>query len=455
MNFRTTLILALIFVIGVAGVILMNKQEQRQEKIKEIEGKLLNVDKEKIKEIMLEPSGIHVVREDDGWKIVEPIETEGDKGSINAIANMFGWAKIERSISDDPSEYAEFGLDPVRGKMIVIHEDGTDTLYLGDKSPIGSYVFARKSGAPTVFLTTTSLKTYIEKKLFDLRDKRVLAFEKNQVRAIHLKNGHGSFELEKEGGKWHLKKPMDTRADETEVNKILNRLNSARAKEFVEEEPSDLKKYGLHRPKVSVALLLGENKAQKTLLIGKKKEKRYFAKDESRKPVFLVDSSFVAVLNTDLKKLRGKKLADFVNSDVTKWEITFDDTTVVCEKDTASTWRITAPVEREAKSWKISSVNSAVTTLKVIDFVDDSPRSLKKYGLDKPRLTAKFYKDDELLLELLIGKKTGDDKVYVKTGDSKSVYTVKESVYESLHVDIKDISKEPKESSDSKNNDST
>jgi len=178
MNFKTTIVLALIFVVGLAAVLMMNKHEAKVEEQKKVEGKLLDIDKDKVKEIILEPSGIHAVKDSSNeWKIIEPVKTDGDKSSINAIANMFSWAKIDRVVSSDTSDYAEFGLKPERGKMIIVHDAGSDTIYLGDKTPTKSYVFARKNSSPDVFLTTTSLQTYIEKKLFDLRDKRVLAFE--------------------------------------------------------------------------------------------------------------------------------------------------------------------------------------------------------------------------------------------------------------------------------------
>lgn len=444
MKFRTTLILALIFVIGVAGAMLLNKQDKKKDEEKKIEEKLLNVDKNKISEIYLEPSGIHVVKDSSEWKIVAPIETEGEKSSIDAIANLFNWAKTERVVSSDPNDYPQFGLKPPRGTMIIVHDGASDTLFIGDKSPTGSFVFARKAGSPDVFLTTTSLQSNVEKKLFDLRNKRVLGFEKKDVKSLDLKNRNGFFSLEKDGSAWKLLKPIKLNADASEVNKIVNRLLSARVKEFVDENPKKMGKYGLVKPTATVELFLGENRAKKTLLIGKKHDGKYYARDDSRKPVFLVDSSFVNVMIPNIKKLRNKKLADFIPSAVDSLQIEFSDTTIACKKDTANQWLIKQPIQRKAKNWKITPIASAVANLKAEEFVSDAPKSLARYGLAKPQVKARLYSKGKLLSEILVGKKHGDKQVYLKTGDSKSVYLVKDSILKELKLNLKEISEEPK-----------
>ncbi len=445
MNFKTTGILALVLAIGIFAVVLLNKQDEKKEEMKKTQGKLLAVEKQDVSEIILEPSGIHCVKDSNEWKITAPIETDGDKGSIDAIANMFSWMRVERTISSDPAEYSVYGLDPERGKMIIVHKDGADTLYLGDKSPTGSYVFARKSGSPDVFLTSTTLKANIEKTLFNLRNKNVLGFEKHKVRAFDLKCKNGVFSLKRSGGKWKLVDDGEYDADKSEIDKILNRLHSERAKEFVDENPGNLRKYGLHKPGVRIDLMLGENLAKKSLLIGARRNGDYYAKDESRKPVFLVDSSFVNLLNPDLYTLRKKDLADFSNSDVNKLELEFSGQLIVCNKDTSGTWMVQKPEPRKAKSWKISSITRKAAQLEVVKFVDDKPSSLGKYGLDRPRVHAKFYKDDELLLDVLLGKKEGDN-VYAKLADEAPVYLVEKEVLETWTPKLDDISEQPEPS---------
>ncbi len=445
MNFKTTGLFALVLAVGILAVVLLDKQDEKKEETEKLEKKLLAVEKQDISELILEPSGIHCVKDSNEWKIVAPVETDGDKSAIESIANMFSWMNIERTISSDPAEYSQFGLAPEVGKLIVIHKDGVDTLFLGDKSPTGSYVFARKGGSPDVFLTSTTLKSNVEKTLFNLRNKKALSFEKVNVRSFTLSCDAGVFDLEKVAGSWKIKKESSLDADQSEVDKILNRLNSERAKEFVDEEPANLRKYGLDKPKVKVDLFLGENRAKKSLLIGSLATKGYYAKDESRKPVFILDTSFVNILDTDLYTLRKKDLADFSSTDVTKLELEFSGQLIVCNKDTSGTWMVTKPEPRKAKSWEISSITRKAAQLEVVKFVDDEPSSLARYGLDKPSVSAKFYRDDSLLLDVLIGKKDGDN-YYAKLADKPSVYLIEKEVYETWTPKLDDIAEKPEPS---------
>jgi hypothetical protein len=443
MNFKTTLILALVFVVGITSVLLMNKSDEKKEEQKQLEGKLLNIEKENITEIYIGPGGIHAVKEGQEWKIKAPVETDGDKSSIESITGMFDFANIERTVSAEPSEYSTFGLDPVLGTLIVTHTDGIDTLYVGEKTPTGSFVFARRSGSPEVMMTTTSLETNTTKSLFDLRNKKILGFEKDAIKSFELKNKTGTYNFDNNGTEWIFTNPFDGKADKSEVDKIVNRLNTESAKEFVDEEPTDLGQYGLAKPSYTIQLLLGENKASKSLLIGKLVNDKYFAKDESRKPVFTVDTAFVSLLNADLNTLRNKKLANFVSTDVDRMKINFADTTFICENDTSDNWLIKSPINQKAKSWKITTINSAIANLQVKEFVNDSPTSLGRYGLNNPQVTGEFYKGDELLIKVLVGNNVGDGLVYLKTAGAKSVYSVDDAILSKLKVDVKDVSEEP------------
>ncbi|MBD3384793.1 DUF4340 domain-containing protein [candidate division KSB1 bacterium] len=441
MNFKTTLILGLVLAVGVVLVLFVDKQDKEREEQKELEEKLLVIEKENINELYLQPSGIHVVRDTlmDTWKITGPVQTEADKQAIDDILNVLNRAKTERAISSDSSEYHVFGLDPARGKLVLVHNGQQDTLFIGDENPTGSFVFARKSGTPQVFLTTTTLKTHIEKNLFDLRDKRALAFEKNQVMGLDLKNPQGSFSLERDMGFWTLTSPLETRADKSTVDQILNQLSSAKAKKFVDESPASGRAYGLDSPRYLLDLYIGADNAKKTLTLGDAIDATFYAKDESRKPVFTVDSSFVHKLDVDLYELRYKKLSEVTSGQVNKLILDYVDSTIVCEKDTAGNWMITEPIIQPAKSWKISSVNSAIGRLEAKKFVSQAPKSLRPYGLAKPQLRATFYdKEDNKIAELMFGKDKGD-QVYAKSENLKPVVLVDKDIVDDLYVSLDDL----------------
>ncbi|MBN2354476.1 DUF4340 domain-containing protein, partial [candidate division KSB1 bacterium] len=307
----------------------------------------------------------------------------------------------------------------------------------------GSNVYARIAGSPDVFMTTTSLNSNVEKSLFDFRDKKILPFEKNQVNGVEIRNRKGRFVLDKEGAYWDIVSPVNMRADASKINTILDRTSYQSAKSFIEEDPRNLKEYGLQNPSMELTLILGENRAKKTLLIGDLEYGTYYGRDEAKSPVFTIDTSYVSLLNVSIADLRNKKLTDFSTADIDRVEIKVADSLYICVRDSANEWSVATPVQGKAKSWKISSILTDVAALKAEAFVDDAPKSLRPYGLDAPRVQLKLFQQDNLLCETLFGKNKDDKLIYCKTGDEKTVALVKKESFDKANIKLNDIFEPP------------
>lgn len=439
MRFRNTLILAVILILGIVSVKYLNKKDANREESKKSDEKILAIDAGKIQEIWLQPGEVHAVRDSAEWRLICPIQTAGDKSTLDAIVNMFDWAKKDRIISSDPQEYEDFGLRPERGRLILKHEAALDTVYIGDKNPTGAFVFARKSGSADVFLTTTSLETNTQKTLFDLRDKSALAFTTEQVVQAELNSAKSQLTFIKEGSEWQISSPRELAAENSKINDLLNKVSNQRASSFEDENPSNLKKYGLDKPAVAFHVYLGVQRAQKTLLIGKQDGASFYARDESRLPVFKVDTSFVHSLQVTLQDVRSKKPAVFNATFVSKVIVRQNDSTFVFQKDTSNTWVMNAPTSGKIKGWKITTLVSDIEMMQASAFVSDDPTSLQPYGLVKPQVRCELYQQDQLLVSVQLGKKKDNDNIYANASSSATVYAVKKEILEKLTIHLADL----------------
>ena len=371
--------------------------------------------------------------------LLAPIRTDADQAIFDAIASMFDWAKAERVISSDPKEYASFGLLPPRSVLVVSSAAQADTLFLGDASQIGSFVYARKASLPDVFLASNSMWTNTAKTLFDARDKSILHFEQSQVERVEIKTDKGLFYLSGEGGEWKIDSPKSCRADGRKVTELLNSAQNQKTTQFIEEEPHDLRRYGLDDPAIQLRIGYGSADAPKVLSIGKFVDGAYYAREEARLPVFTVDSSFVRGLRLGLNDLRDKKMVQFSSSQVNEIELTVGDSTFICRKDTAGNWALRAPVAMPARSWKISSLISDVELLTAEDFADDLPASLKPFGLDQPRIRCKLMQNGAAVADLMIGANKDAALLYAKTGSSATVYLTRRAIFDKLNVRLTDL----------------
>ncbi len=439
MRFRTTLILALILILGILGVVYMNKKDQSAQNEKSADEKIVDYSGDEINAIGIWPAGFQAVRDSGGWSMQLPLRLRGDKNSWDAIASMFGWAKKERIVSSSPAEYASFGLLPPRAVLVLQAKGKTDTLYIGEDAAIGSLVYARKAGTPEVFLATSSLWGNLNKSLFDLRDKAVLDFESSSVHTLEIKIGKDLFKLGKEDNNWKIISPGTYPADQNKVSALLNALQYQKAARFVEENPRDLQAYGLDQPMIQYTLGRSPSSDPLMLAIGRAEGAQFYTRDGARPALFTVDSSFVNTLKVTLNDLRDKQLLHLSVTSVDGLELSVGDTTFVCQKDTAGSWTLTRPKAGRLRDWKISGLVSEIANTAAERFVSDAAPTLHPFGLDKPRIRCRVTQKGALLGELLLGKEVGGDVLYAKTGSGPAVYLVKRTLFEQLNVKSTDL----------------
>jgi len=78
-------------------------------------------------------------------------------------------------------------------------------------------------------------------------------------------------------GRWEITRPIKGRADVVTIMELLSKISDGEIKAFIDENPKDLKTYGLNPPKVQLNFWASgekENKAGTVLLLGDKDIKK-------------------------------------------------------------------------------------------------------------------------------------------------------------------------------------
>jgi hypothetical protein len=432
---RKLIVLLVIFLGLLAYVYFFEiRGEKQQQAKKDKEELLISLDKSQVKGLSFLPEGIIIEKDSARWKVQAPISDEADGSTIESILDAFSWLKKGRFVADNPGDFKKFGLTPYRYALVIRQSKSSDTLLLGDNNLDNTDVFYRKSGSNQVFLVPTSLKTNVTKSLFDLRDKSVLKFEKAKISKMLIENKGQAYSCFKtKDRQWWLAYPIRTRGDEDKIDNILNELHNSKVKRFESEQTSDLKKYDMARPWLTVTLFDSSARQHSALNVGKKERQEYYANDKSRPSIFLIDSSLVAELNVSLFDLRNKTIVTFEEDSVTELFLQYPDFTFHCIKDSTQKWLITQPDSGLAKSWKIFALFYNIKDLKVAQFIDEPYQSDAFYGFDRPEIKLILKKDNSNLIELLIGKKN-EERVYLKNNITNKIYLVKTKVTNDLLV---------------------
>jgi hypothetical protein len=258
------------------------------------------------------------------------------------------------------------------------------------------------------------------------------------------------------GGVWRFSSPLAVAADESAVTGVLTRLQDGKAKSFADEDPgpAQLSDYGLSSPSPSssagttleVSLFLGENRAEKRLMVGVQAEGgQYYARDASRDPVFLIDSTLVNELRKPVSELRDKRPLRISDRDaLQRIEIRKEGAELaVVERDSTTAWNLLSPAGRTAKSWRWNSVVTDLDGVEVAEFVldwqDDEDPDLTDYGLEAPGEVVVVTDKDGTEMEVHLGGRTESGGVYIRRVDIPSVYEIEAENIENLDLSLDDL----------------
>jgi hypothetical protein len=336
---------------------------------------------------------------DAGWEIVSPIAGEADATEVTNITDSLASAELMRVADENPADLKDYGLDVPRLDVgfKVAGNPNARHLLVGEKSPTGDSLFARRDSEKQVFLIRASLESTLNRSSFDLRDKTLLTFDRIRVDGIELVVGGQTIRIAKEGTEWKLTAPLAARTDGTAVAGLLDRLQSAKMASVVSADasPADLTKYGLDRPEVTATLLTGSDKA--TLLLGAKSEdKGVYARDGSRPIVMTVEDLLANDLKKGLDAYRAHYVFEFRPLGATHVEITRGDQTVVFDKakgtgqQGADTWRRVSPNPGNLSQDSIDPFLTNLASLRVASFVGTTTNT----GLNQPVATVAVKFDD-------------------------------------------------------------
>src|SRR6266542_3237155 len=154
------------------------------------------------------------------------------------------------------------------------------------------------------------------------RDK-VFAVEADKIDELEIKSESGDrTTLRRKGSDWEIVQPITASADQAAVSGITSNLSSVEIQRVIEENPADLKEFGLAAPRVEVAFKA--NGQQRRLQLGQKTPSGtdVYAKLADAKKVFLVPSFLDSTFNRSSFDLRDKSVLKLDREKIDTVEVT-------------------------------------------------------------------------------------------------------------------------------------
>jgi hypothetical protein len=246
--------------------------------------------------------------------------------------------------------------------------------------------------------------------------------------------------FEKRNGAWWIAQPINTRADQSTADGIVDQLAEDRVTQTEPGTEDRRKAYGLDPPQASIEFDL-QNGARHTLLIGNKDfsgDSVYTIVDGGQS-VALLPASLAESAGKPVQQLRDRSILHLDTANLESVEIhdANGDILLTTTKGKPDEWTIDAPAAQKGKvapGWKVID---PFTSLQADDVIDH-PAAKQIALLANPAIRAVFTSADGKQVTLRISKPSGDI-LYAQASGSSALYTLNKQALAGLNLKPTDL----------------
>ena len=413
------------------------KQAQKEKAPSDTSPKIVSIAEGQFREIRLLKAGAEPVvlsRDSGKWALTAPQPLAADPDASASLISTLSSVTADKTIADNATDLAGFGLASPTLKVQVIEKDGKQVeLAIGDDTPTNSGAYAKVSGDPHVYTVASYLKTSLDKTVEDLRDKRLLTIEFGKLTRVKLAAKGPEIVFGKNAGnEWQIVEPRPLRADSGQVETLVGKLRDA--KMDLATAPEEAAKKFLTAATVALAQVTDNSGAQ-TLEVRKDKDNNYYARSSAVAGAYKIASDTGEGLNKSLDDFRNRKLFDFGFANPRMLEIKNDAAAAVTYTNTGDKWTA------GPKNIDNSSVQNLIDKLR-----DLTASKFVEQGGGQPVFEASVESKGSAKIEHVIVSKQGDKYSAQREGEP-SIYELDARSVEDLEkaaTDVKEAAPEPK-----------
>lgn len=453
MKFKTTLVLLAVFAGLLALVLLFDSKGEKKKAAEEKTNTLVSLASGDIWKASLVRDGetLTFERDETGpWRLTSPLQAAADDAEVGNFVDSLASLRIERVVEKEAKDLAAYEIPKIEVSLWVKGKDGPVRLLVGMENPLDKTLFAKREDDPRVVLLASTLKTTLDKKIFDFRQKDVFKFSAADVKTVRVRAKDLAWQAQREEAGWFLKAPVAALTAKGKVDSLLDSLSGLRAKAFVTEgkNAEALKTFGLEKPEYEVGLSLPASNQEIVFSLHQEGEASYATTSLSNK-VIAFEGTLLTDLDRKVDEMREKKVADFYSWEADKVALKRDGFELAAVKEKVGEeekWLLDPATKEEADRTKVEDFIRKLEGLEAAAFVDN-PGPLAGYGLDpgtEIRIGTRDAQGKVKETVLLIGEEDAEKKqVVVKTAELAYLFRVDSGFLQDFPKEKKDWKTEP------------
>jgi hypothetical protein len=211
----------------------------------------------------------------------------------------------------------------------------------------------------------------------DTAEKKVLLLDQETLSGLTIKADRHELVFARNPQRgWRLTAPLNTEADQREVQNLIRALVTGTVTRVVEVHPTNLAPFGLDTPVTTITVAAGA--ARETFSIGDSGplSSTLYVLRESDQKVLLTNLAPKDFVNKTLMTFRRKDLLHMAQGDVDRIRLTYVTTEIVLyqgQEKPKSKWKLRYPIEGEADQTEVRALLFRLEDLKALGIVDPGP----------------------------------------------------------------------------------
>ena len=356
-------------------------------------------------------------KRDGTWRVTHPIEAKADTQEIEDILSELRLLQVstfeaDQADADTPAQLEKTGLDTPRIQIELTDGNNTHALDIGAEVPPENgtprHVYVKSVHQHAIYTVSDDIYQLLSTSVFDLRDKRIIDFQRTDTIRIEIRQGQETTVCSKNRDNvWELQTPTGTmKTDAQAVDDLLFGVDSLEAVAFVDNPAKNLASYGLASPSIAVAFTQRGQEKPAVLRIGDTtKDGTVYVKAEQSDQVARVERGLIDKIALGAAWLRDKQILNFHIDDAIRFTLHGEES-LTCQR-LGTNWRLTSPVKEEANNTEVNAIIYELDDLRADTYVPSEPALTDAVtGFSTPQLQITVELRNRKVYTLQVGNQT-------------------------------------------------
>jgi hypothetical protein len=304
-------------------------------------------------------------------------------------------------------------------------------------------VYVRFAPRSFVFTVPKAIESVLNSKPNELRDRHLVRFDSNQLDRITIEApGKTKTVLARKGENWTIASRKDEPANGAEARRLMDTLSNEQVAKFVEDVSSDLPKYGLDKPQLTVALssFASENTAETkagehpraTIAFGKIDGDNIFARVGDEPFVVAVRKNLLDEIPADPVRWQELTIYKFKPEQIHRLSVVSDHEQSII-RGANNQWQWVSG-SGQINVTNVQSLLNTLASLRAVRWVTNVPVA----GFEKPQLIITFTTspDDKATHKLTIGGPAGDGMWFARTDAREGTFVLSNPDLNALRLSL-------------------